>query len=75
MRLSRVPNNRNRPCLGFDSQGSANQAWATDITYIPMAKGFCYLVAIIDWATRKVLSWKLSNSLDVSFCIDTLKAA
>lgn len=53
----------------------ANEAWATDITYIPMAKGFCYLVAIIDWATRKVLSWKLSNSLDVSFCVDTLKEA
>ena len=52
-----------------------NQVWATDITYIPMAKGFCYLVAIIDWATRKVLSWKLSNSLDVSFCVDTLKEA
>jgi len=54
---------------------SANHVWATDITYIPMAKGFCYLIAVIDWATRKVLSWRLSNTLDVSFCVEALEAA
>lgn len=52
-----------------------NAVWATDITYIPMAKGFCYLVAIMDWASRKVLSWKLSNTLDTSFCIEALQEA
>lgn len=53
----------------------ANTAWAADITYIPMAKGFCYLVAIMDWASRKVLSWRLSNTLDSSFCTDALEEA
>ncbi len=53
----------------------ANQAWATDITYIPMAKGFMYLVAIIDWYSRRVLSWRLSNTLDTDFCIDALEDA
>jgi len=52
-----------------------NQVWATDITYIPMAKGFMYLVAIMDWYSRFVLSWKLSNSMDVSFCLEALKEA
>lgn len=52
-----------------------NQVWSTDITYIPMAKGFLYLVAVIDWFSRYVLSWELSNSLDVSFCISALEAA
>lgn len=52
-----------------------NAVWATDITYIPMTKGFCYLVAIMDWASRKVLSWKLSNALDISFCIEALEEA
>jgi putative transposase len=52
-----------------------NHVWATDITYIPMAKGFCYLVAIIDWASRMVLSWRLSNTLDSSFCIEALEEA
>lgn len=52
-----------------------NAVWATDITYIPMAKGFCYLVVIMDWASRKVLSWRLSNTLDTSFCIEALKEA
>ncbi len=51
----------------------ANQVWATDITYLPMAKGFCYLVAIMDWASRRVLAWRLSNTLDVSFCIEALE--
>lgn len=52
-----------------------NQVWATDITYIPMAKGFMYLIAIMDWATRKVLSWRLSNTLDADFCVEALKEA
>lgn len=54
---------------------AANQVWATDITYIPMAKGFCYLVAIMDWASRRVLSWRLSNTLDSSFCVEALEEA
>jgi len=54
---------------------AANKAWASDITYIPMAKGFCYLVAVMDLASRKVLSWKLSNTLDPSFCIEALEEA
>ena len=53
----------------------ANHVWATDITYIPMARGFCYLVAIMDWASRMVLSWRLSNTLDSSFCVDALEEA
>jgi len=52
-----------------------NQAWATDITYIPMAKGFVYLVAIIDLYSRRVLAWRLSSTMDVSFCIDALEEA
>lgn len=52
-----------------------NQVWATDITYIPMAKGFVYLVAIIDWYSRRVLSWRLSNTMDSSFCVDALEEA
>ena len=49
-----------------------NQVWSTDITYIPLAKGFMYLVAIIDWYSRYILAWELSNTLDKSFCIKTL---
>ena len=52
-----------------------NQVWATDITYIPMAQGFVYLVAIMDWYPRKVLSWRVSNTLDTSFCVDALEEA
>ena len=52
-----------------------NQVWATDVTYIPMNKGFIYLTVIMDWYSRKVLSWRLSNSMDVSFCIDALEEA
>jgi putative transposase len=52
-----------------------NQVWATDITYIPMAKGFMYLVAIMDWHTRRVLSWRVSNTLDTDFCIEALDEA
>ncbi len=53
----------------------ANQAWATDITYIPMAHGFAYLVAIIDWYSRRVLAWRLSNTLETGFCVEALKEA
>ena len=53
----------------------ANHVWAADITYLPMAKGFCYLVAIMDWASRRVLAWRLSNTLDVSFCNEALEEA
>ena len=52
-----------------------NDVWATDITYIPMHKGFLYLVAIIDWYSRYVLSWQLSNTMDASFCINALNDA
>ena len=52
-----------------------NQVWAADITYIPMAKGFLYLVAIIDWYTRYVVAWRLSNTLDADFCVETLEEA
>jgi len=53
----------------------ANQVWAADICYLPMAKGFCYLVAVMDWASRRVLSWRLSNTLDPSFCMEALEEA
>ena len=52
-----------------------NQVWASDITYIPMRRGFLYLVAIIDWYTRKVLSWRISNTLEAEFCVDALNEA
>lgn len=52
-----------------------NQVWSTDITYVRLQGGFAYLVAIIDWYSRKVLSWRLSNTLDAAFCIDCLEDA
>ena len=52
-----------------------NQVWSTDITYLPMAKGFAYLVAIIDLHSRRVMSWQLSNTMDASFCKETLEDA
>jgi len=52
-----------------------NYVWAADITYIPMARGFGYLVAIIDWFSRRVLAWRLSNSMDTRFCVDALEEA
>jgi putative transposase len=52
-----------------------NQVWATDVTYIPMARGFVYLVAIMDWYSRRVLSWRVSNTLDTSFCVEALNEA
>jgi putative transposase len=53
----------------------SNQVWCADVTYIPMRKGFLYLVAIMDWYSRKVLSWRLSNTLDADFCCEALKEA
>lgn len=53
----------------------ANQVWSSDITYIRLPRGFVYLVAIIDWYSRKVLSWRLSNTMDASFCVDSLEEA
>ena len=53
----------------------ANQVWATDITYIPMARGFVYLIAIVDWFSRRVLSWRLSITLETDFCVEALEEA
>ena len=53
----------------------ANQVWAMDVTYVPMKRGFVYLAAVIDWMTRRVLAWRLSNSLSAEFCIETLEEA
>jgi putative transposase len=52
-----------------------NQVWSADITYVPMPSGFMYLVAVIDWFSRHVLSWRLSNTLDGSFCVEAIEAA
>lgn len=77
-RLTSIPNaaHRKYPYLlkGLEIN-RPDQVWCTDITYIPMQRGHAYLVAIMDWNTRAVLSWKLSNTLDTSFCIEALKEA
>jgi len=52
-----------------------NPVWATDITYIPMARGFVYLVAVMDWFARRILAWRLSNTLEASFCIEAIEEA
>jgi transposase InsO family protein len=52
-----------------------NQVWCADVTYIPMQRGFLYLVAIMDWASRKVLAWRLSNTMDADFCVAALEEA
>jgi putative transposase len=52
-----------------------DQVWAADITYVPMSRGFMYLVAIMDWHSRKVLSWRVSNSMDADFCVEALEEA
>jgi putative transposase len=52
-----------------------NQVWCADITYIPMRRGFLYLVAVMDWATRKVLAWRVSNTMDVTFCVAAVEEA
>jgi putative transposase len=53
----------------------SNQVWCSDITYVPMKQGFMYLTAIMDWHSRKVLTWRLSNALDASFCVEALEEA
>ena len=53
----------------------ANHVWCTDITYIPVQGGFLYLVAVMDWATRRVLAWRLSNTMDTEFCLEALTEA
>jgi putative transposase len=64
------------PCLAdVRAVTTPDQVWATDITYIPLQKGFLYLVAIVDLFSRHVLSWKLSNSLDTEFCLEALEMA
>jgi putative transposase len=52
-----------------------NQVWFADLTYIPMRRGFLYLVAVMDWTSRKVLSWRVSNTTDVEFCLEALEEA
>ena len=52
-----------------------NQVWAMDITYIPMARGFVYLAVVLDWATRRVLSWRLSITMEAAFCVEALQEA
>ena len=52
-----------------------NQVWCADVTYIPMRRGFLYLVAIMDWASRKVLAWRLSNTMEADFCVAALEEA
>jgi putative transposase len=64
------------PCLvDLKLVTAVDQVWATDITYIPLQKGFLYLVAVVDFFSRHVLSWRLSNSLDTEFCLDALEMA
>lgn len=81
--LYRKPNTSKRhashpiyPCLLRNlTIDRPNQVWATDITYIPMRRGFVYLAAVMDWATRRVLSWRLSNTLTTDFCLDAVREA
>ena len=81
--LYRKPNTTRRhprhPVYPYLLRGVAvtrsNQVWAMDITYIPMAKGFVYLAAVVDWFSRRVLSWRLSITMDTSFCVDAVEEA
>jgi putative transposase len=71
-----APGHRIYPYLLRDvSVERPNQVWAADITYVPLGRGFLYLVAVMDWASRAVLSWRLSNTMDVSFCVSALEEA
>jgi putative transposase len=70
------PEHRIYPYLLRDLEvGEANHVWCSDITYIPMRRGFLYLVAVMDWYSRYVLSWELSNSLEAGFCVTALEKA
>jgi len=75
-KLGRGPGHKVFPYLlsGLDIS-AANDVWCADITYIPMARGFCYLVAIMDVASRRILAWRLSNTLDTRFCVAALEEA
>ena len=81
--LYRKPNTSRRhprhPVYPYLLRGVAvtrpNQVWAMDITYIPMARGFVYLAAVVDWHSRKVLSWRLSITMDTAFCVDAVEEA
>ena len=64
-----------RICCAGSLIDRPNQVWAADVTYIPMERGFVYLVAVIDWFSRKVLSWRVSNSLTADFCVEALEEA
>ena len=66
---------RGRTCASTDEITRPNQVWAADITYIPMARGFLYLVAIMDWYSRYAVAWGLSNTLDVDFCLEAFEKA
>jgi putative transposase len=69
-------NHRKYPYLLRDlTVDRPDQVWCTDITYIPLSRGFAYLVAVMDWHTRAVLSWRISNTLDTSFCLEALHEA
>lgn len=72
----RAPQHKVYPYLlrGLDID-HPNHVWATDITYIRTAKGFCYLVAVVDWYSRAVLSWRVSNTMDTDFCAEALQEA
>jgi len=71
-----APGHKLYPYLLRDLQiTAAGQVWCADVTYLPLARGFCYLVAVMDWASRRVLAWRLSNTLDASFCIEALQEA
>jgi putative transposase len=70
------PGHRVFPYLLRDLEISRpNQVWAMDLTYLPMRRGFLYLVAVLDWATRRVLAWRLSNTLTTDCCLEALEAA
>jgi putative transposase len=69
------PSERFHCLIDFKQTTRVDQIWATDITYIPLQKGFLYLEAIVDQFSRNVLSWRLSNSLDSEFCLDALEMA
>jgi len=61
--------------LGGIAIDRVNQVWCADVTYIPMARGFLYLVVIMDWVSRAVLAWRLSNTLGAEFCVEALEEA
>ena len=74
--VKKHPENRIYPYLLRNMQIiRPNQVWCSEISYIPVKRGFLYLVAIMDWVTHKVLSWRLSNTMDASFCKEALDVA